>query len=181
MSPNERIPDNFVTKLDVAGSDYTLALEATGLGDSVQISYLQKLLPGFSLGAQYVFVPSYLMTPVNVAAHYKWKGTILTLSATRMGPKQYQVSTNYARKVDKNFTVAAELNMGQRMSSSVGVKYDFKNETKSRYQASFDSELTSSVAYSEELIPGVRVGYCGSIAHSKNEAMFGMQFSTGEA
>eukprot|EP00472_Partenskyella_glossopodia_P006470 CAMPEP_0197529208 /NCGR_PEP_ID=MMETSP1318-20131121/27618_1 /TAXON_ID=552666 /ORGANISM="Partenskyella glossopodia, Strain RCC365" /LENGTH=384 /DNA_ID=CAMNT_0043084589 /DNA_START=56 /DNA_END=1210 /DNA_ORIENTATION=- len=179
--PNdEKVPDSIIVKLEQAGSDWSAAAESSNILESLSLSYLQKLTKSVSLGAQYTVFPLYGIAPLTCVGRYKQNGHTMCANVSWM-QNQMNVQLAYARKVDKHFSLATETVLtAQKSHSAVGLKYDFLNDSKSRYFASFDSDMNTSVHYSEEVVPMCRIGVCGQIQHAKNDYVFGMQFSMGE-
>eukprot|EP00466_Bigelowiella_natans_P020534 jgi/Bigna1/87802/estExt_fgenesh1_pg.C_240140 len=185
MCPEAKIPDQVTFKADYSGEDFSITFDSANIMDQVSLSYLQKITENVSVGSQLAFVPvpppDKILGPLTFVARYKNADTTLSGNVCNVQDK-LNLGLSYARKVDKHCSVAAEMMMGfQKTSSTIGLKYDFHNDSKSRYAAQFDTDCTCTVLYSEEVIPGIRVGYCGQVQNMKDDYMFGMTIANGEA
>lgn len=178
MSPNPRMPDNFALKGEYRGSDYTTTAELSS--DSIGATYLQTINSQWAMGAQYLFSPASFMSPLILCARYRQGGNTAVAQVAHVQDR-LNLTVHYSRKFDKHYTLATMVQlMPQKMASSAGIKYDFCNESRARYYATFDTDLTCSTHYSEEVIPQFRMGFCGQIQHQKSEYQFGMTFAMGE-
>mmetsp|Transcript_19971 Transcript_19971/g.38699 ORF Transcript_19971/g.38699 Transcript_19971/m.38699 type:complete len:400 (-) Transcript_19971:180-1379(-) len=188
LCPDGKTPDDLRLRGDYTGSDFSvngelLAGMSNGAAGIEQLSgsYLKTLTPQLAVGAQLTILPAYLIAPLAIAARYKesenetWSMTLANVQ------NKLNMNLSYARKVDDNYTLATETLIGfQKVWSCVGLKYDFKNDFKSRYAALFDTDLNTSMTFSEEVLPAIRAGYCAQYQHKKNEYTFGMSLMVGD-
>jgi len=180
LCPEAKIPDQVSLKFDYSGNDFSFSVDSTNILEQLSFGYLQKITDRLSVGTQYTMVPMMLLAPLTLVARYKDKDSVLTGNLCNVQDR-FNLNLSYMRRVDKHYSVATELMMGfQKTSTAVGLKYNFLNDTKSRYSALFDTDFNCSATYSEEVIPGIRMGFCGQVANLKDDYMFGMTLQNGE-